>query len=461
MNIKAINEKFITFINKNKFFENNDKVLVALSGGSDSMFLLSILSEFRTRWNLNIVAAHINHSLRNTAERDENFCKEVCVRMSIPLISEIVDVVSFKNENKLSLEEAARILRYNKLESIKSKHNCTKIATAHNLNDNTETVLLNLLKGTGIEGISGIPLKRNDIIRPILCFSKKEIMFYLDSLKIDYVTDETNFDDSYDRNFLRNVILPKLRTSINPMLDSNIFKFSQTIREFSDSFNNLTEDRHSNVSFFNNVLYINCSVLNLTDFEVKNIIIKSLQSYLNLQLSYKNIENLVLLFSKKTGSKICLSDNFIATKDRDNIVISKVSYDESTEFMFSILPLSETIKYTIRCDVFDNNNEILNSNKFCEFFDYDKFLKQEIFVRNWKFGDKFKPLGLQNFKNVSDFLQERKISTINKKNTLVLCNDETIFWVLGHRIDDRFKITNNTKRILKICFEQKKDKQFK
>ncbi|MEO8399554.1 MAG: tRNA lysidine(34) synthetase TilS [Ignavibacteriaceae bacterium] len=210
--MKKIEQKVLKFIDEKNLISKNDIVLVALSGGPDSVFLLYFLNKFKKRFQISIGVFHLNHKLRGkNSDDDLIFCKNLSDKMKIDFLSSAKNIKQFAKENKISIEEAGRKIRYEELHRIAEKNNYNKIATAHIADDNTETVLLNLIKGTGLKGISGIPIKRGNIIRPILILTKKEILEYLHYYEIDYRVDESNLSIDYERNFLRSEVIPLIK----------------------------------------------------------------------------------------------------------------------------------------------------------------------------------------------------------------------------------------------------------
>ncbi len=227
---KTIEQKAIKFIDENHLIEKGDKVLVALSGGADSVFLLSFLLKFKNRFMIEVAAFHLNHKIRGKAAvADEKFCTEFCSKNKIEFTRASKDVKLYAKKVKVSVEEAGREIRYSELNKAAKKMRCTKIATAHNSSDNVETILLNFVKGTGVKGLIGIPFRRDNIIRPILCLSAEEIRKYLKANKIPFRIDESNLDSDYERNFLRNEIIPKLKKRLNPRLEEKISNTSKII----------------------------------------------------------------------------------------------------------------------------------------------------------------------------------------------------------------------------------------
>ena len=231
---KTTEQKALKFIDENNLIKKGDKILVAFSGGADSVFLLHFLFKYKRRLGIEIAAFHLNHKLRGkSAEKDEKFSVEYCKKNDIKFFSVTRDVKAAAKKKKISFEEAGREIRYNELNKTARKLKATKIATAHNSSDNIETILLNLVKGTGIKGLMGIPLRRGNIVRPILSLSADEIRDYLKKNKIDYRFDKSNLDSDYERNFLRNEIIPKLKQRLNTRLEEKIGNTAKVLKEIN------------------------------------------------------------------------------------------------------------------------------------------------------------------------------------------------------------------------------------
>lgn len=208
--------KILTYINKENLLNRREKVVVTCSGGADSIFLLHILNKL----GFDCIVAHCNFHLRGEeSDRDENFVREFCERENLTLLVQHFDTKQFASENKLSIEMAARELRYTWFEKIRTEHNAGAIAVAHHSDDSIETILLNLLRGTGLKGICGIRPKNGYIVRPLLCVNRKEIEDYLHEQGFEYIVDSTNLENEYTRNKIRNIVMPILR-EINPQIDS-------------------------------------------------------------------------------------------------------------------------------------------------------------------------------------------------------------------------------------------------
>ena len=456
---KTTEQKALKFIDANHLIEKGDKVLVALSGGADSVFLLSFLLKFKNRFNIDLAVFHLNHKLRGkSAVEDEKFCSNFCLKNKIEFISVSKDVKAYAKKLKVSVEEAGREIRYSELNKVIKKIGFTKIATAHNSSDNVETMLLNFIKGSGLNGLSGIPIRRNNIIRPILCLSADEIRKYLKANKIPFRIDESNLDSDCERNFLRNEIIPKLKQKLNPRLEEKISNTSKIISEI-----NLFIEKHMEqitrkaVKFDGKVLRINSKAISQLDKSLLSIFLKSaVENNFDIELSSENIFALVDLIKSQSGRIVHLKENIIASKERGELIIGKKSLTKS---------IKSTSKIKVGQEVQVNGKVIsiikitgkmfkFTSNKSVEFISADG-LRNAFEIRRWKNGDKFQPIGMKGTKKISDFLADQKISSSGKKEHLVLTNTGKIVWVIGLRIDDKFKVKPESRKILKLIVADK------
>lgn len=451
---EAIDQNIIHFIGRNNLVQKGDKLLIAFSGGADSLFVLHFFNKFKSKYGIELFAFHINHSLRGKeSDEDELFCKLFSEKIEIQFNSVKVNVKEFVKNNKESIEEAARNLRYEKLHEYAKTISATKIVTAHNLNDNTETILLNLFRGSGLSGASGIPIQRQNIIRPLLSTSKNDIVAYLNRNKIQYRVDSSNLENDFTRNFLRNEIIPKIKEKINPAIDNNLLKFSEIVSESNRIVNYLAEDIIKKyITISESEIKISNLILDEKADDFFNIASrKAIEEKFNIKPTFKDISQLKLLFNLQVGSRIDLSEKLTAIRERYFvIIISKNEYEE-IDILYNI-NLNEQIE--INGNLFSveevEKREInFSSEKNIEFINGDN-LKFPLTIRKWRIGDKFNPIGLKGTKKISDFLTEAKVDSIDKKNQLVLLNEDTIIWVFNYRLNESVKITNETKRILKL-----------
>lgn len=451
--MKRTEQKVIKFISENNLLKEGKKVLIALSGGPDSIFLLHFLNKFKNKYKIEVEAAHINHSLRGfSSERDELFCRTICNELNIPFYSITKNVKSIAKKNKLSIEVAARKTRYEFFNLVLKKSKLDKILTAHNADDNVETVLLNLLKGAGLKGIAGIPIKRENIIRPILCLSKKEILEYLEENKFEYRIDESNLKNDFERNYLRNKIVPLLTERLNPSLSNSVLTTSLNLQSLVEEIEFETEKFKSNIKIDkSNVIKLPIKKIDENPI-AKYLVKQSVDELFGVKLESNDLNKIFSLKKKETGKSEELTNKLIAQKDRNEIFIQKKNHSAINIKSRKII-IGKPLKIGDREIVINKIDlkEIKFSNsKNIEYISADN-LKPNFIVRNWEDGDKFYPIGMKGTKKVSDYLNDIKISSFEKKNQLILECGGKIIWIMGQRLDDRFKIKSNTKKVLKLC----------
>ena len=453
--MKRIEQKVIKFIDSKKLIDKGDRILVGLSGGPDSVFLLNLLAKYKKRFGIELFALHVNHGLRGKkAAEDEKFCYFFCKKLEVEFFAVRKHVKSYSLKHKVSIEEAGREVRYNQLSVFAKKLNCTKIATAHNSDDNAETVLLNLIKGTGLRGISGIPFIRGNIIRPVLGLKKEEILDYLEFFGIEFMTDESNYSNEYERNFLRNEIIPLIKERLNPSLEETILKSSEIFRKDYSIIKMITENSLQNCcKFSKNELRIKIESLGKLESGLKAELIKTaLERNFSVQFSFNDVEKLIDLSIKDAGSKVELSNNLIGVNERVDILIRLNSAVK--KFKARELKIGEKTQINGKSLFLKIKNSPIeySADKLKEYVSGDNLVNNFI-VRRWKSGDRFYPLGLKGSKKISDFLNEQKISPSHKKEQLVLTNNNEIVWVIGLRIDERFKVTSKTKKVYELCLK--------
>ncbi len=452
--MKKIEQKAIKFIAEKKLIDKGDKILVALSGGPDSVFLLHFLKKYKKKYGIQLSAIHINHMIRGKAAlEDKEFCGKLSLNLGIKFYSFNRKVKFFAKKNNISVEESGRILRYRDFNNTLKKIRYNKIATAHNCSDNTETVLLNLIKGTGIRGISGIPAKRENIIRPILNLTKKEIIDYLNFHNMEYRIDHTNLGNDYERSYLRNNVIPLIKNKLNPNLDNTIYNSSEIYRNISSFLENkILKDNSKLFEFRKGELLLPISKFKEIPDELKGYFLKTvIEEKLNIQTSYMDVKKITALLDKDSGKKVDLSQNCLAFRERNYIIIS--SKKKIERFDPVLLKDGDSLKIKEKILTIKSGMKVPGSysgSKQKEYISAGK-ISGNFVLRKWKNGEKFFPLGMKGSKKVSDFLNEQKISSSKKNEQLVLTNRERIVWVLGLRLDDRFKVTKNTEKVIELC----------
>lgn len=431
-------DKVKRYIADNKLFEQSDKLLVGLSGGADSMALLNVLIELK----YDCFAAHCNFHLRGEeSDKDQLYVEDWCNVNNIPLITVDFDTTKYAADNKISIEMAARELRYGWFERVRKEHDADYIAVGHHLNDSIETFLLNLIRGTGISGLSGIAPKNGRVVRPLLSVSREEIEEYLDGKATNFRVDSTNLEDIYTRNFVRLNLLPSLE-KINPSINDAIARTSKNLSEVEKVYRHVME-KDIKVVLLDNVIDIE---------KLKQTI--SPQSVLfeilfPLGFSPSSIED-VLDSIDATPGKVFYSPSHRLIKDRIFFLIDKLSTNEVENRTFTInkgnthidLPLDMSF------DVKPYPVDITKSPKYL-YLDAD-LITYPLVLRKWQLGDWFVPFGMKGRKKLSDFFTDQKFSIKDKEDVWILVSGEDIVWVVGHRSDDRFRVTPKTKNILVI-----------
>lgn len=449
--MKSIEQKVIRFIQSHSLINKGDKILVALSGGPDSVFLLYFLKKFSGKFGIELASFHLNHSLRKSADKEQKFCEKICDRLSVPFYTAKADVKNYAKQHKISVEEAGRILRYGLLKEYSEKNKLTKIATAHNADDNAETVLLNISKGTGIKGVAGIPVIRDNIIRPVLCLRKTEIISYLDENKIKYVTDESNFSEKYERNFIRLKIIPKLEKRLNPGIVNSILSTSINLQSFNKYFDKIITQLQKKYCFVSeDEIRLSLSLFDKEEsFIQSEIIRKILAENFGIQSEQTDVSKVITLSKKQVGSTGNLKSKIKAIRERDYISVYLEKSKSERRIKIRVGECKTFDSQKIKISKVDKSDVYLTQDKKIEYVDAD--LTGNIFtIRKWKEGDKFHPLGMKGTKKISDYLNDIKTEAKEKKNQYVLTSKNKIIWVIGKRLDDRFKISSETKNIYKL-----------
>lgn len=452
--MKATEQKILRFIKENELIKTGEKILLALSGGPDSVFLLHFLNKYKNKFKIKLGAAHVNHLLRGkNSDQDEQFCKAICNELEIPYFGIKKNVRAFANKNKLSIEIAARKIRYDFLGEVVRKQDYIKIVTAHNSDDNTETVLLNLIKGTGIKGISGIPVKRENIVRPALCLTKSEILDYLEENKYEYRIDESNLKNEYERNYLRNKVIPLIKENLNPSLSNTMLNSSLNLQRFNYWLEEIVKNYSNEIkSVRKKRVEISIKIFdNANKFLLSHSIKELLDDTFAIKSTSVDIAKVFSLKNKDSGSSEELSKNLIALRERNSILITRKKEFNNQPAIKAVIGKNIKLDGRLLTITPVNLDDVkIGKNKNIEYISGDN-LSFEFSLRNWKKGDKFYPIGMNGTKKVSDYLNDIKINSFEKKNQLILENDGKIVWIIGRRLDDRFKVTANTKKVLKLC----------
>lgn len=438
--MKQIRRKVEEYIGEKKLLTDNQSVIIGLSGGADSMALLHILVSLGYK----CIAAHCNFHLRaEESDRDELFVESYCRDNNIEYISTSFDTYSYMREKSISLEMAARELRYNWFEELSLKFGVGQIAIAHHRDDSAETVLINITRGCGIRGLTGIMPKNGKIVRPLLCISRKEVLEYLNANRISFVEDSTNKEDDYTRNKIRLNIFPLLE-EINPSVKQSIQHMTEYLSGVESIY--LSYIAKIKTEIFDGKV-IDLEKL-LQQSEAKTILYEILYPYgFNSDIIHQAFESI-----NGISGKIFLAEKYRLIKDRKVFILeekSKVTDDEIFKIEENDNYIEKPLKLNIS-SLTKGENFSIEKDKNSLYIDKE-LVNFPLYLRHWQQGDKFIPIGMKGRKKISDYFSDNKFSISQKESTWLLCSaDNKIIWVVGERPDDRFKITNKTVQMLKI-----------
>lgn len=428
------------YISYHKLLTKQSKVIVGLSGGPDSMVLIHILLHL----GYECIAAHCNFHLRGEdSNNDEKFVIKWCEENGVSLNVISFDTHAFAANNKISIEMAARDLRYSWFEKLRKKDNADVIAIAHHKDDSVETILINLIRGTGIKGLTGIPVKNKYIIRPLLGVSRSEIMKYITSNDIQYVTDLTNEKDIYTRNTLRLKVLPILET-INPSVKNSILTTSANLQEVEKIYDNYIKDA---LTFVLKDNQINIAQLKKTH-SPQSLLFEILSP---LGFTPSVIEDISNNLDSIPG-KIYLSNDYRLLKDREYLIIYDDEVDKHLKNEYLIYSDYSAINspFPMKVKIFENDTQFKIEKRSTKLqVDFDK-LSFPLILRKWKKGDWFIPFGMTGKKKISDFFTDNKLNLLDKEAVWVITSGEDIVWIVDHRVDNRFRIRKETKSIFTI-----------
>lgn len=462
-------EKVINTIKCNNMFEVNDKVVVALSGGPDSICLLHILHTLKDEINISIVAAHVNHCLRGeAADNDEMYVKKICEELGIQCFVKREDVHRISKERGISCEMAGREVRYQFFEEVLHKINGNKIAIAHNANDQAETVLMRILRGTGLEGLVGIrPVRDNIFVRPIINLTRDEIENYCDINKLNPRIDKTNFENIYTRNKIRLELIPYIQKNFNSDVIEVLNRFSDTVKVDNEYINNVAKEKYNEYSEISEEKIILKGQL-FKEHEailtrVIRIAIKNIKGNLN-NLEKNHIYDIIDIQKKSTGKYIMLPSGIRVTNNYGDIYVYKEEKKHKVQKINKEVELNlleENVvtnhKLKITLDIIKSKEDIkFDKNPLIKYFDYDK-IKGVIKLRYRKNGDKFMPFGMSGSKKLKDLFIDLKIPKERRDSIPLITFGDDIAWIVGYRISDKFKINKDTKSILKIKIEREEE----
>lgn len=456
-------DKVVQTINENSMFCVDDKVIIGVSGGPDSMCLLHVLNSMKDKLKINLVVAHVNHCLRGEeADKDHDYVKEFCNKLNIDFYAIRVDINKLSKDKGISSEMAGRVARYEFFENIKNKIGAQKIAIAHNANDQAETILMRIMRGTGISGLVGIkPIRNSIFVRPLINISREEIEDYCKKNNINPRIDMTNFQSIYARNKVRLELIPYIKENFNKDIVMTLNRLSDTVRIDNDYLEYVSMKKYKLCCKEEKEKVIVYKRGFLEHKAIVTRIIRRAVSYLTgstYNFEKKHILDIINIQKHDTGTALDLPNNIKVYNNYGDIIIylnDKKDIQDVNEYELfigkdNIIP-TKTIKISLR--VVDKSEKIkFGENNFIKYFDYDK-IKDKIILRYRKKGDRFTPLGMSGSKKLKDIFINMKIEKSLRDKIPLICFNNEISWIVGYRVSNQFKVDENTKEILEIKFE--------
>ncbi len=433
-------ENFRKFIVSKKLFTKKDRILVAVSGGIDSIVLCHLLHQCAYEFGI----AHCNFQLRGKeSDADERFVGQLATKFNVPFFVKKFDTKTYSGKNKVSIQMAARDLRYAWFEEIRAQNNYSAVAVAHHRNDEMETFFINLIRGTGIAGLHGIRAMSGRLVRPLLFAGRKEIEDFAKENKITYREDSSNSSIKYLRNRIRLQLIPLLK-ELNPQIETTIKEDIQKISQMEEVMLELVEEKRKEIMSMEG---------DAVKFDINKLLsLKNISFFLYEFLrSYGYSGDIIEKISKslKTKeSKQFFSSTHSLVKDREILTLSLASLKEpAKEFLVDsdCKELNDQLHLKFKKRKNTADFKIVKESRTA-MFDMDK-LEFPLTIRKWKSGDFFYPFGMRGKKKLSDFFTDLKLSLMEKEKVWLLCNKSDIIWVIGHRTDNRYKITSKTKKV--------------
>ena len=440
----SVLERLKQFIIEKELLERNDKILLAVSGGKDSMLMARLFHDLR----MDCIIAHCNFQLRGEeSDKDEALVEDYAKELGYPMFVKKFDTEDYATQHKVSIQMAARELRYQWFEEIRTEEACQKIAIAQHANDHLETMLFNLTRSTGIQGLLGIQAKRGPIIRPILFLSASEVAAEVQNLQVPYRDDQSNFSTKYARNKIRLEIIPKfkeIQPDFESILEQNIKHFEESQRFIQNQL-----DAIRKLIFQNEGTQIKIKLEAMQGHASAPFLIFELFKPYNFQ---RNVtDDLITVLDKGMG-QIFESSSHELLLDRDELILREKVIDSPVAITIESRNTKVNYNHRYFYIVESQGTEIERVENQVQ-VDAD-LIKFPLVLRPWQIGDTFKPLGMEGSKKVSDYFIQKKLNRFQKEDVPILVNgDGQLIWIVDMRLDNRFKVTENTKKVLTLVYK--------
>lgn len=430
-----------------------EQVILAVSGGIDSIVLLEAMNELKSRYHIELVVAHFNHQMRGSeSDQDEEFVRMQATKYGVQCYVEKANTKALSEVNKRSIQETARDLRYRFFTRLRTSLGFQKIATAHHANDNAETILFNLFRGAGIHGLAGIPVFRKDIsvIRPLLFATREEISGFAQGRGLVFREDSSNAQSEYTRNFLRHKLIPLVRENINPNLIGTLRRTSEIFEEIERYILSEVETTVPKIILnkVENEIRMNLTALQNVPVLLQEYVLQHIAGeFTETEIDFNVVLGMLAVARSTTGASMQLPKNAACYRNRDELILTKhrrmnsfryyVRLNEEYDFEYIHFNSSTVPRADFTADP---NIEYVDGTA----------LGTEITLRTWNDGDTFIPLGMKESKKVSDFFIDEKIPLFEKHSIPILVSDNQIVWICGKRLDDRYKVVPGTKTIVRL-----------
>ncbi len=461
MNLNSFIGRFEQYSIKHKLFKSGEKILVGFSGGADSTVLLLALWHLKSMYGYSILAAHVNYGLRgNDSQLDEQFVRKFCFDRNISLVVKNIAIDSTSN-----VENHAREVRFDYFNKLRKLYKIKKIALGHNREDQAETLLFRLFRGSGYTGIKGISPVTDDIVHPLLSFSREDIVSYLKSENIEWREDLSNKNNTYSRNKIRNQMIPWIKEHLNPNVVTKLYEAAEIFSETDDILESLATRRFLKAQIKQNKdeCRLSSKIILKTKSVLRYYVYKEAYSRINgnsKDFYHNNFIEIENLLTSDGSKQIFLPNNVFVFKEYDELIFTNVdiSKSENIENEKEISSLRSRFTFENYRIIMKKLKKMPNKRNLFEdknvaYLDLDK-TGFPIIIRHRKPGDRFYPLGMQHSKKLKDFLIDEKVPKFDRDKVLIFCDQEKIIWLAGLRIDNRVVTTDQTQNILQIRIEK-------
>jgi tRNA(Ile)-lysidine synthase len=450
-------EKVRNTISEHNLLAVGDSVLVALSGGPDSVALVHLLSRLRKEMKLNLMAVYVNHRIRpRAAKEEEGFCRQLCDKLGLVLTIVREDIPALAQLKKKGLEETARDFRYTTFESLVVKYGCNKIALAHHVDDRVETILFRILRGTGRTGLQGIPIKRGRVVRPFYHVTKREIYSYLKRHRLKFCEDQSNARSDFARNYIRNKLLVDIRRRLSPGVDAALLNLSETAHEEEAFLEGVVQKAQKKIvrATIGGKIELDLKLFSGYNVWVRRRLLRYCLAKLSLdgRVPDRTVVDRLDEICMTAGKGLSLPDEVQAVKAGSKLLLYR---GEGHAYIEGLEPGKTCqlphLRLNFHCALpvtFDRSFEKTKRSRRV-WLDWEK-LSPPLVVRNIRRSDRFVPLGMKGTKKIGNYLTDRKVAGVYRDEIPVVCDQQGIVWLVGFEIADRVKIDTSTNKVVRI-----------